>query len=172
DFDLPARHAIDVVIQLEPVQPPAPASASVRASTPPEPAERSRASTPAQPAEGVLRAPWPAPSEPSVSPSWWTWTLFGTSAALLAGAGALELSRRGLESDLERSEDQLVAIDRYDAMQGRATTARVLLGVGVVAGALGGVSLYLDLSRPSAGEPALAVGCDLGACGGFARGTW
>lgn len=160
DFELPPRHAIDLVVALQPVRVPVSAPIRVRSSTPPAAAEHQ------------LRAVWPTPARASPSPRWWTWTLLGSSAALLASAGVVELSRRGLESEIERTQDQLLVMDRYRAMEDRVSAARVLLGLGLAAGALGGVSLYLDLSAPSAGEPGLALGCDLGSCGGFARGLW
>jgi tetratricopeptide (TPR) repeat protein len=165
DFELPARHAIDLLVQLEPVPTPAPAPAAapvrIRATAPPPPPERSAA--PDQPSY----------VEAGPAPSWWTWTLFGSSAALLASSGIVELSRQNLESDIASSDDpQVIVPDRYEAMQARTTASRVLLGMGLVAGALGGVSLYLDLSQPRVGDPALALGCDTGACGAFARGLW
>jgi tetratricopeptide (TPR) repeat protein len=159
---LPLRHAIDVVVELE-----RRLVASVSVPL------RVRASAPPPPVERVLRNPWPPATEASATPSWWTWTWFGGSAALLASAAAVELYRRNAESELAQAPDQIAAKHSYDVMQGRATAARFLLGMGLAAGVLGGVSLYLDLSQPSdTGEPALAVGCDLGTCGGFARGQW
>jgi tetratricopeptide (TPR) repeat protein len=164
EFELPARHAIDVVVRLAPVAvlpPSAPLPRRVLGAAPVPPVQRAPLGSPA------------SAQEASESPSWWTWALFGGSAALLASSGIVELSRRDIESELERGDqDQFVSQDRYQTMQGRVTAARVLLGMGVVAGALGGVSLVVDLNRPSLVEPALALGCDTGACGAFARGLW
>jgi tetratricopeptide (TPR) repeat protein len=164
-FALPPRHAIDVVVELEPlsaVPAPAPSPVRIRATA-----------VPMMLLEPPPPAGMPPPAELRPAPSWWTWALFGGSAALLASSGAVELSRRSIESELRRGEqDQFVSKDRYEAMQGRVTAARVLLGMGLVAGALGGVSLYVDLSRPSTSEPAMALGCDTDACAASVWGLW
>ena len=150
-FELPARHAIDLVASL------------------------------------VALAPTPAPSAPSLAaqppalqdapgPRWWTWALFGSSAALLLGSGAFELSRRSYEHSASRNDEQIPASEAYDSMRSRMIAARVLLGAGALLGAAGGVSLYFDL-RPSRGAPDTAstrwsLACASGECLALARGSW
>jgi tetratricopeptide (TPR) repeat protein len=152
-FELPERHAIDLLYDLES---PAPAPAAVPASRP-------------------VEAPAPALEDTS-RVSWWTWTAFGGSAALLLGAGALELSRRGMEADieadLEQSEQTQFDIrPRYDDMSSRTVMARVVLGTGVLVGALGGLSLYWDLRREPAAT-AIGFACSGDECSALARGVW
>ncbi len=152
-FELPERYAIDLLYDLERI-PAAPAP--VAAAAPP-------------------LAPVPAMTDHR-RVSWWTWTAFGGSAALLLGAGALELSRRGMEADIEADleeseQDQVEMQARYEDMTSRTVLARVVLGTGVLVGALGGLSLYWDLRRKPA-SPAIGLVCDGDACSALARGRW
>jgi len=110
--------------------------------------------------------------EPAPSASWWTWGLFGGSAALLLGAGAVELSRRGIEDDARDTPGQIDYADRYDEVESRRDTARVLLGAGAVLGLAAGVSLYLDLQEASPAATALGLGCKRELCGLLARHAW
>jgi tetratricopeptide (TPR) repeat protein len=147
--ELPARHAIDVEVLLEP---PAPQPAPV---LPPPPPVRQTAPV----------------AEAAALPSWWTWALFGGSAGLLVGSGAFELSRRSAE-DAAHTDLQIEHKREYDAMESRQTTARVLLGAGLVVGVVAGVSLYLDLSKGSEPHTEVGFGCDGDACGALARGRF
>jgi hypothetical protein len=153
---LPARHAMDVLLEL--LEPAAP-----RVALAPQGAARPGAPAPAL-AQGRESTAWSAPA-------WWTWTLLGGSSALLLGAGALELSRRGLEDEARAEPRQIDYRDKLEAMESRQTGARVLLGVGAALALLGGVSLYLDLSAGE--EPSQAVaGCAPGACQLSLRSVW
>ncbi len=145
-FELPARHAIDIELTLAPAPPPPPALA---------PAPR----------------PTPLP-EASLAPSWWTWTLFGGSAALLAGSGAFELSRRSAESSAVKNPVQIDSQREWDAMERRQLVARVLLGSGLVVGAIGGVSLYFDLRRPAQERARVGLACEGDGCRVLARGSF
>jgi tetratricopeptide (TPR) repeat protein len=149
-FELPSRHAVDLLYDLERI-----------------PAAPLPAASMARPAE----APAPAMEvEPRIS--WWTWTAFGGSAALLLGAGALELSRRGLEADVKQPDlNQFDTVTTHEEMSGRTTAARVVLGTGVLVGALGGLSLYWDLRRKPA-APAVGFSCGGDECSAVARGVW
>lgn len=148
-FELPSRHAVDIRFELVPMR-----------------------------AAPVERAPLPSlnvsTADPAESgPRWWTWAAFGGSAALLLGAGVIELSRRDLEEDLKRPErDQFETADTYATMNSRRVLARVVLGMGVVVGAAGGLSLYWDLNQPTRSSPSLAVACDRDECRALARGHW
>jgi tetratricopeptide (TPR) repeat protein len=152
-FELPARHAIDLLYDLERL--------------------------PAAPAPVAAAAPPLAPAPVMTDQrrvSWWTWTAFGGSAALLLGAGALELSRRGMEADIEADleeseQDQVEMQARYQDMTSRTVLARVVLGTGALVGALGGLSLYWDLRRKPA-SPSIGLVCDGDACAALARGQW
>ena len=148
-FELPARHAIDVAQALVPLAPP------------------SAASVPAPPAPPALQ------DAPGLR--WWTWAMFGGSAALLLGSGALELSRRNYEHSADRTKDQIGADQNYDTMTSRMIAARVLLGAGVLTGAAGGVSLYLDLQprrRADTASARLGFACTAGKCQALAWGAW
>jgi tetratricopeptide (TPR) repeat protein len=148
DFDLSPRHSVDLAYQLHLTEPHIP------------------------PPTGSLALATPSP-EPAPGVEWWTWAAFGGSAALLLGSGAFELSRRHLESDLKGStEPQVDSKGTYDQMTSRKTTARVLLGSGAALGVLGGVSLYLDLTRKASNGTTLGLACAGGDCQAVARGFW
>jgi tetratricopeptide (TPR) repeat protein len=146
-FELPARHAIDLVPTLVALSP---------SPAPPPPA-----SFAVQDARG---------------PHWWTWAMFGGSAALLLGSGALELSRRSYEHSASSNHEQISSGAAYHTMHSRMIAARVLLGAGMLMGAAGGVSLYFDL-RPSRRSSAAAstrwsLACAAGDCLALAGGRW
>jgi tetratricopeptide (TPR) repeat protein len=171
-FELPPRHAIDLIYTLEPIAP-APGPAAPLAEAP-------LAAAPLAP-PAASWAPVAAPSPPPAAPAdaqqpaqvqWWTWAALGSSAAALIGAGAFELSRRHLQTELHGDElTQMDTLDTYDQMLARRTTARVLLGTGLALGALGGVSLYFDLRRKD-GAGGVGFACAGGECTAFTRGYW
>jgi tetratricopeptide (TPR) repeat protein len=154
EFELPPRHAIDLDVALAPVPPPA--SSPVAQSQ----------SVPSTPTQDVPAATF------ENKPRWWTWALFGGSAALLLGAGAFEVARQGAEQDAIDARENPDTWDHYDSMQSRKIMARVLLGMGLVAGGIGGLSLYLDLNDSSEGRHSVAVACDVQTCAAVARGRW
>jgi tetratricopeptide (TPR) repeat protein len=148
-FDLPAQHAIDVIFELVPIR-----SMAVELT----PTRSVEASTEGGETNG---------------PRWWTWAAFGGSAALLLGAGALELSRRDLEDDVENPRrDQFETTATHETMNSRMVMARAVLGMGLVVGAAGGLSLYWDLNQPEQTSPAVGLACDGEECRALARGHW
>jgi len=145
-FELPARHAIDLVASLTPLL--------------------------AAPPLAVAPRPQP-PAEALPTLRWWTWAAFGGAAGLLLGSGAVELSRRSLEKDAGRpNQSQIEAEQSYDAMNRRKITSRILLGTGVAFGAVGGVSLHFDLARHDRARTTLGLGCADSACHALAQGRW
>jgi tetratricopeptide (TPR) repeat protein len=138
---LPQAHALDVELRLEPNSAAvptseAPASADVAQRVEQEPVTRT----------GF--GPWP-------------WVSLGAGAAALVGSLGFELARRSAEDDVDGASHS-VYHDRYDAMQGRRNTARVLLGIGGALAVTGGVLLYLDHQRQSSA----ALSCAPGLCAG------
>jgi tetratricopeptide (TPR) repeat protein len=162
EIELPAEHAIDVETPLvagpEPVTPPPPDDEALTGGV------SSRAAP-------VL----PLAEASGLAPRWWTWAMFGGGAAAFIGAGAFELSRSSLEDDAREAPIQVDYEQKFNAMESRQTTARVFLGVGIVAAIAGGVSLYFDLREVrEASEAAGGVafdcaptGCTLTAGGHF-----
>ena len=157
DFVLPARHAIDLSFPLEPA-PAAPPPSTIAASP-----------GPVVPAP-VMPPVEPVSAEPEPAVHWWTWTAFGASAAALIGAGAFEISRRHLETAANHG-NQPDTLETWDEMLEQRTLSRVFLGTGLALGALGGVSLYLDLRRGEA-RPEVGLACGPSQCGAFAQGYW
>jgi tetratricopeptide (TPR) repeat protein len=101
-----------------------------------------------------------------------TWGLMGAGAAGLVGAGAFEQARANSEDDARMAATQLAAEQELDSAESQQTTARVLLGVGAGAMILGGVFLYIDLSREPDSATQLTAGCAGRRCGLYARGNW
>lgn len=162
ELSLPAEHAIDVEVALVADETSSPSEAA------PEPALATpTAALRSSPQVMDRFAPEPVPSA-----SWWTWSLFGGSAALLLGAGAVELSRRGLEDMPREATPQVDYARRYEQVESRRDTARVLLGAGALLGIAGGVSLYLDLRERGPEPSGVALGCFGEACGVLARQSW
>jgi tetratricopeptide (TPR) repeat protein len=167
ELSLPAEHAIDVDVTLVPTEGDTPADGTRSATRlVPEPAlERAAPGSP--PALPERFAPEPVPTA-----SWWTWGLFGGSAALLLGSGAVELSRRGLEGEARDTTTQVDYARRYAEVESRRDTARVLAGLGALLGVAGGVSLYFDLREPGPDGATVGLGCALESCGLLARRAW
>ena len=152
-FELTAQHAIDLLYDLEPL-----ASSAPAVLAPP----------------GVsAAAPPPATNHDESRVSWWTWTAFGGSAALLLSAGAIELSRRGLEAEVKREElDQIASLATYDTIESRTLQARIVLGTGMLLGAVGGLSLYWDLKNGERASATLGLACSGDECRALMRGSW
>ena len=162
ELSLPAEHAVDVEVVL------------VENDDAPQP-ETAPAPVLARPPASPVSTPQIADRftpEPVPSASWWTWSLFGGSAAMLLGAGAVELSRRGLEDMPRATTPQVDYARRYDQVESRRDAARVLLGAGALLGVAGGVSLYLDLRDRGPDASSVAFGCFGASCGVLARQSW
>jgi hypothetical protein len=142
-FELRPDRSLDVALELPPVPVPPPAAVTL-----------------APPATAV-RVTEPSPIE---SIGTWTWISLGAGTLLLGGALGLELRRRQLDAELSHVS-QARYPDRYDAMSAHQTAARVSLGVGAAALAVGGVLLVLDV-RPAAAvsEVRLGARADGGPC--------
>ncbi len=91
----------------------------------------------------------------------WQWVALGAGAAALTASLAVELSRQGIEDDLPSTTGRDYDA-RYDTMESRKTTARVLLGAGAALAVTGGVLLYLDSREQSSAR----IGCGPGGCVG------
>lgn len=91
----------------------------------------------------------------------WQWVALGAGAAALTASLAVELSRQGIEDDLPSTNNRDYE-ERYDTMESRKTTARVLLGAGAALAITGGVLLYLDSREQSSAR----IGCGPGGCMG------
>jgi tetratricopeptide (TPR) repeat protein len=89
----------------------------------------------------------------------WQWVALGAGAAALTASLAVELSRQGIEDDLPGTPNRDYE-ERYDTMESRKTTARVLLGAGAALAITGGVLLYLDSREQSSAR----IGCGPGGC--------
>jgi hypothetical protein len=88
----------------------------------------------------------------------------------LGAALGFELSRQRAEDDARNAPTQLEHQEHYDTMEGRRDTARVLLGVGLAATAVGATLLVLDLSRD--GKHQVGVGAGPGAGQATFRGRF
>ncbi len=91
----------------------------------------------------------------------WQWVALGAGAAALTASLAVELSRQGIEDDLPSTVGRDYDA-RYDTMESRKVTARVLLGAGAALAITGGVLLYLD----SRAQSSARIGCGPGGCVG------
>jgi tetratricopeptide (TPR) repeat protein len=155
EIELPADHAIDIETPL------VAGTDTVAAVPPPVDTEAATPNAPPPP-------PAPAPSAEASggAPRWWTWAMFGGSAAAFIGAGAFELSRGSLEEEARRTDIQLEYEQKFEAMESRQTTARVFLGVGALVAIAGGVSLYFDLqgSEMDAASGGVAFDCAPSGC--------
>jgi tetratricopeptide (TPR) repeat protein len=86
--------------------------------------------------------------------------VLGAGGAALGGALTFELLRRGSERDAERDPTQVGFKDKFDEMESRRTTARVLLGIGGGLVLAGGALLVVDIvsSKPKEKTAWLGVG--------------
>ena len=161
-FQLPRDHALDVTVELEPAPPASePAKALEREPSPYSAPVQEPANRPEPQADARVGLP--------------TWIVLGAGSAALGTALGFELARRSAESDAEDADTQLDAIDRYETMEDRRNTARILAAVGGAAVLTGGVLLYFDLSSESKDQAAarrrgVQVGCVPG--GIVARGRF
>lgn len=98
------------------------------------------------------RAPVRAPPLSKISPL--TWVALGTGVVGLGVSLGLESARAGAVSDADNTT-QLEGKEELDRARSLQTAARIALGLGLAAGAAGGVLLYLDL-RPNSDSGATA----------------
>jgi hypothetical protein len=149
EIELPAERAIDIDTALLAVERP---SAPAAEHAPPESASPVAPERP------------PPQLEASWMPRWWTWAMFGGAAAGFLGAGAFEIARRDMETQVPKETVQLERKHKYATMEERQTIARVFLGAGLVAAVAGGVSLYFDWRHADALPDDVAFGCDAQGC--------
>jgi tetratricopeptide (TPR) repeat protein len=142
-FELPADHAIDVVVVLH----------RARDTTTVSVLTDSR-----QPEASV---PWPSRVHPV------TWAILGVGFAGLGAALGLELARADAVDDARHAPTNLAGKDEYDRAKSFETAAKVAVGAGSALTALAGVLFYLDLSAPSSRAPHVgaALGCPGAVCG-------
>jgi len=139
DIDVPADHALDVVLELAP----APDQAAPVA---------------AAPAAATAPAPSAPPKDESHGLGVWPYVTLGAGAAALAGALTFELLRHGSENAAKDAKTQVDYKDHYDTMVSQRTTARVLVGVGGALVITGGVLLAIDLGNGSPTQKAARLG--------------
>jgi tetratricopeptide (TPR) repeat protein len=146
-FDLPAEHAIDVVIPLERL----PDSTTVAVAKPS-----------AENACGAEKRPGFAARIRPV-----TWATLGVGVAGLGAALGLELARSAAVSAARSSPTNLVGKEEYDRATSLGTASRVAVSIGGAVTALAAVLVYVDLSSggPSGERVGAALGCPGGACG-------
>ncbi|MBI5532126.1 MAG: PEGA domain-containing protein [Deltaproteobacteria bacterium] len=166
-FELLEHRAMDVEVVLAPLALPATSTVPVvpfQGTRVPHPAKS--ASVPATTAEGGT-----PPDRGGRAPGVITWGMFGVSAAAFAGALGFELARRSAESDARDYPTRVGALERYDTMVSRQSTARILAGVGAATLIAGGALLYFDLTReppgkaPAAARARIGVGWNAPGCG-------
>ncbi len=166
EIELPAERAIDVEVKLE---------SSVPAAAPPARETKAPLAPSARPAVsanlGARNEP-PLAEQPPRVPRWWTWVMFGGSAAAFAGAGIFEVTRSNLEDEARQAPVQTDAVDTYASMERHQTAARVFAGVGVLAALAGGVSLFFDVRHANTAPTDLAFGCASEGCSLAARGQF
>jgi tetratricopeptide (TPR) repeat protein len=97
------------------------------------------------------------------------WLVLGAGGAGMLAALGFEVARQSAESEAERAS-QFEYTERFDAMQSRQTTARVLAGVGGALLITGGVLLVLN--KPREPLPQLALGCTDAGCSLSALGSF
>jgi tetratricopeptide (TPR) repeat protein len=128
----------------------------------------------AAPATGAPAAPPPPPDAPKrahVQP--WTIAALSVGVAGLGASLGLEIARRSAQSAAESDPTQIGYRNDLSTMEGRATAARVMLGVGSVVTATGVVLLIVDL-RSGGGDASkkAGLGCRDGVCGAFVSGRF
>lgn len=156
DFKLPDLTAIDVNVKLEPKPAETPAPVAP-APAPPPPAPKP--APPPKPVSHNVRLP--------------TWIAFGVGAVALGGAAVFEGLRRSSVNLVKTDTTQLGRASAYHSAKNDQTTARVLAGVGGAALVVGGVLLYIDLSRGgSEKSERVGLGCSPGGCGATLGGRW
>ncbi len=85
------------------------------------------------------------------------WITLGAGALALAGAAYFEAARRSAQNAVRNDKTQVATKDDVDAMNGRQTTARVLLGVGGVLVATGGALLVFNTRLTPESNAAVSV---------------
>jgi len=141
EFELEAERALDLELALGGPASPGPASSAPSGSNAPDaPGRESSAGR-------------------GVSP--WQWVAFGAGAAALTASLAVELSRQDIEDEIPNTP-QRDYDERWDTMESRKVTARILLGAGAALVVTGGVLLYLDTRKQSFA----GVGCGPSGCMG------
>lgn len=97
------------------------------------------------------------------------WVLLGAGGASMLGALGFELGRRSAEHAAEEAPQRSYE-ERFETMQSRQTTARVLFGVGGALLVTGGALLVLN--APKSPTTKVALGCSGAGCAVEARGSF
>jgi tetratricopeptide (TPR) repeat protein len=133
DVTLTLEQAEDVIVTLEATRAEPAATATPKAATPGTAAPSSALSSPEQrePAAKTDFGPWP-------------WVAIGAGGAALSGALVFEVLRASSEDAARRETRQIAFSEKFDQMESRRTTARVLLSTGGALLLTGGVLLVVD----------------------------
>jgi tetratricopeptide (TPR) repeat protein len=119
---------------------------------------------------GSGRSTSPAPGFSGSHVSATTWVVLGVGTVAFAGAGLFEWMRADSEQDARSAPDQIAAQKAFERMENRQLEARLSLGLGIAAGAVGSYLLWRDLS--STEGTSVGAGCGFGSCGVVARGAF
>lgn len=131
------------------------------ASTAPAPALDSAASTPGTGAPLSTSSAAPQGAQETKSDFGpWPWIAVGAGGAALGGALVFELLRDASEDAARRERRQIAFSEKLDQMNGRKTTARVLLATGGALVLTGGVLILLEEFQGD-GSRAIGVGVSL-----------
>lgn len=155
ELEFGAEHAQDLTLRLTA----APSSASAPAPT--------QTTVVMQPAPAAA----PPPSEEKGGLGVLPYVVMGAGAAVLGGSLTFEILRRGSEREAKREATQVGYKEKFDAMESRRTTARVLAGIGGGLVLAGGALLVIDLvgSKP---KQAAWLGVGVGPGGASVAGTF
>lgn len=142
DVTLPRERAEDVIVTLEASDTPA-APETTPTATPSSPATQAAAAADGEPASATEFGPWP-------------WIALGAGGAALGGALVFEFMRDAAEDDARSETQQIAFSEKYDRMESRKTTARILLGTGGALLLTGGALVLLEEFRGE-GSPKVGV---------------
>lgn len=125
-----------------------------------------------RPAEAPVTLPAPPPEAPKRHVAPWTIAALGVGVASLGGALGFELARKSAEDSARSDPTQVGFKSALDSMHSRQLGARVLVGVGAAATAVGVVLLVVDLRSKESAPQKAGLDCVGGACGAFVSGRF
>jgi tetratricopeptide (TPR) repeat protein len=132
DVSLTLEQAEDVIVALE----------ATRRTPPPEEPARTAPDTGGPPLAAPPHARHEADGKMDFGP--WPWVAIGAGGAALGGALVFEVLRDASEDAARREPRQIAFSEKFDQMESRRTTARVLLATGGALLLTGGVLLIVD----------------------------